>query len=65
MNPFTFGMIGPTDSHSSLVAVEEENFFGKHSGTEPSPARAMRAPAGVYSVDLVHTELMHARMASG
>ncbi len=39
VNPFKFGMIGSTDSHTSLAAVEEENFFGKHSLVEPEPSR--------------------------
>jgi hypothetical protein len=40
VNPYQFGMIGSTDSHTSLVTAAEENFFGKHSGAEPSPERA-------------------------
>ena len=38
-NPYKFGMIGATDSHTSLATAEEENFFGKHSGYEPKPER--------------------------
>jgi len=38
-NPFKFGMVGSTDSHTGLATAEEENFFGKHSGKEPHKGR--------------------------
>ena len=38
-NPYKFGMVGSTDSHTSLATAEEENFFGKHSGKEPAKDR--------------------------
>ena len=39
VNPYKFGIVGATDSHTSLPTAEEENFFGKHSGSEPSAER--------------------------
>ena len=38
-NPYKFGLVGSTDSHTGLAAVEEENFFGKATNAEPSPQR--------------------------
>ena len=40
-NPYKFGMIGSTDSHTSLATTAENNFWGKHAGAEPSPTRMM------------------------
>jgi hypothetical protein len=39
VNPFKFGMIGSTDSHTALSTPGEENFFGKIAPNEPSPER--------------------------
>jgi len=36
-NPFQFGMIGSTDSHTSLAAGAEDDFWGKISVIEPGP----------------------------
>ncbi len=35
-NPFKFGMVGSTDSHTSLSTTEENNYFGKAALGEPS-----------------------------
>ena len=40
MNPYKFGLVGSTDAHTGLPAVEEDNFFGKTSSSEPSAERA-------------------------
>ena len=38
-NPYKFGLIGSTDSHTGLATAQEDNFFGKHSGGEPGKDR--------------------------
>jgi hypothetical protein len=40
VNPFKFGAVGSTDSHTGLATAKEDNFFGKHSGLEPDTHRA-------------------------
>jgi hypothetical protein len=35
-NPFKFGMVGSTDTHTSLATAGENNFFGKAVMVEPS-----------------------------
>jgi len=38
-NPYKFGLTGATDTHTSLPSIEENNFFGKHTGYEPKGER--------------------------
>jgi len=42
VNPFKFGMIGSTDTHTSLTTVEEQDFWGKFYTLQPSPDRILR-----------------------
>ena len=46
-NPFKFGMIGSTDSHTSLATAAEDNFFGKFPESEPGPERFTNKMVGM------------------
>ncbi len=38
-NPFKFGMIASTDSHTVMATADDDNFFGKFKDSEPGPDR--------------------------
>ncbi len=40
INPYKFGMIGSTDTHTALSTAAENNFFGKMATHEPMPGRS-------------------------
>ena len=37
-NPFKFGVVGSTDTHTALATTQEDNYFGKATPAEPSAA---------------------------
>ncbi len=43
VNPYAFGLIGSTDSHTALATTAEDDFYGKHTGNEPRTGRASEA----------------------
>ena len=49
-NPYKFGLVGSSDAHTGLAAMEEDNFFGKTAPQEPSAERMQKtfiaAPKG-------------------
>jgi len=51
VNPYKFGLVAATDSHTGLSTAEENNFFGKHSGMEPSVKRIEHPMARVKTED--------------
>jgi hypothetical protein len=38
-NPYQFGMIGSTDSHTGLSTADDDNYFAKNVQVEPRPGR--------------------------
>ncbi|MEP2704005.1 MAG: DUF3604 domain-containing protein [Roseibium sp.] len=64
-NPFKFGMIGSTDSHTSLASTREENYWGKFAGTEPMPDRWKHYVIKAFSGDDALSTFAYEELASG
>jgi hypothetical protein len=47
INPFQFGLIGSTDSHTTLSTADDYNFWGKFPDSEPHPDRMSNRMGGV------------------
>jgi len=57
-NPYKFGMIGSTDSHTALSTADDDNFYGKHAGSEPSPERMEHAFAKFGDLEIMNWETL-------
>ena len=57
-NPYKYGMIGSTDAHTSLATADDDNFFGKHSGSEPSPERMEHPFAKFGDLEILNWETL-------
>ena len=67
-NPFKFGVIGSTDSHTGLSTAQEDNFFGKVTMVEPTPdpVRFEEQITGRTTPDDPSDDIVHAQaLASG
>ncbi len=51
INPYKFGLVGATDSHTGMSTAAEDNFYGKHSGMEPNEKRMEHPMARVGDVE--------------
>ena len=57
-NPFKFGLIGSTDSHTALATADDDNFFGKHAGSEPSADRMHHPFAKFGDLEILNWETL-------
>ena len=68
VNPFKFGMVGSTDSHTALASAEESNFFGKVTATEPGSSFRVNEPitgrSGDHEVQQDHSMALASGLAA-
>jgi hypothetical protein len=69
VNPFKFGMIGSTDSHTGLSTGLEDNYWGGYGAAEPNPFRAKihardnaAGYAGIWAEENTRESLFNAMM---
>jgi len=58
VNPFKFGLVGATDSHTALTTADDDNYFGKTSAMEPSPERMLHPFATFGDVSIMGWETL-------
>lgn len=57
VNPYKFGLIGSTDSHTGIPSADENNFWGKFSWHEPSAERALEPFVNIPDIVQLEWEL--------
>lgn len=62
VNPFQFGVLGSTESHTALSSAQEDNFFGKVAVVEPTadPIRLEERITGRFTPNDSADDLLHA-----
>ena len=65
VNPYKFGHIGSTDSHTSLATADDNNFWGKNTPSEPSAMRAEHPFAKAKLATIMGWETDRIRVRSG
>ena len=63
-NPFKFGMIGSTDSHTGIPSPDENNFWGKFSWHEVNPTRVMERFVNIPDIPQFEWEMAASGLAA-